>query len=182
MAPTLNAPSPGNYQIGKGIMSFKPAGAADWIDLGNCPEVEFTPTIEQLDHFSSREGIRKKDLIATLEQGGTVRIVMEEFTARNLSLIIMGAIDELAVGGPKVSIMSQEAVSGELRFVGTNDVGPRITAHWYNVQFLPSSGISLISDEWGNMEANAEVLVAPPGHESAGEFGFFQITNIEGYS
>lgn len=49
MPVSLIAPDADNYQVGKGIVSFKPDGAADYIDLGNVAELEYTPNIEKLD-------------------------------------------------------------------------------------------------------------------------------------
>ncbi len=43
MPVSLIAPDADNYQVGKGIVSFKPDGAADYIDLGNVAELEYTP-------------------------------------------------------------------------------------------------------------------------------------------
>lgn len=176
--PTLLSPNTGNYIVGKGIVSFKPEGAADFIDLGNCPSMEFTPNIEKLDHFSSREGTKSKDLSIVLEKGGTLVLTMEEWTARNLSIMLLGTIDELAVGGPEVDIFTESAVVGELKFVATNDVGPKWDFHFYNVSFTPSGALNPISDEWGAMEATADVLVSQTA-PNVGKFGYAKLTNLD---
>lgn len=180
--PTLNAPNIGNYRVGKGIVEFKPEGSPDWVHLGNVPELEVTPEIEELEHFSSMEGIRVKDYVIVLEKSMTIRIVMEEWTAQNLALVLLGPIDVLAPGGPTIRIFASNAVLGELRFTSTNEIGPKWNFHWYNVSFLPASAINPISDEWGQLEANGEVLVAGSSHEHAGEFGIAQLTNLSAVS
>jgi len=175
--PTMESPNVGNLQVGKGIVTFHKTGDAGFRDLGNVTSLVVTPAIETLEHFSSREGVRKKDLVITLEQGGTVTMVMEEFTAYNLSIMTLGSMDEAAVGGPEVEIFAATAITGHLRFVGTNDVGPKITLDLWNVSFTPTGDLQMISDEWNNMEVEGEVLVAADG-ANVGKFGLAKFTNV----
>jgi hypothetical protein len=158
--PSLNSPNPGNYQVGKGIVSFKKEGEGSYRDMGNVAELTLTPDMTTLEHYSSREGTKKKDLVIILEKKAALKIVMEEYTAQNLALMLLGSVDEDAVGGPEVQIFDQAAVSGALRFVGTNEVGPRVTWDLYNVTFTPTGDLGFISDEFGQMEATADVLAA----------------------
>lgn len=175
--PTLTSPNVNNLQVGKGIVSFKKDGEDDYRDMGNVSELTITPEVETLEHFSSRQGTKKKDLVIILEQKCTVKITMEEFTAANLALMVYGNVDEDAVGGPEVQIFANSSVTGQLRFVGTNDVGPKITVDLYNVSFTPSGDLSMISDEFNQMEVEADVLAATSGPNS-GEFGLAKFTNV----
>ena len=59
--------------------------------MGNCTEFEFTPEIEKLDHFSSREGVRTKDKSVVLQKSGTVRLVLDEWSVENLKLAVLGS-------------------------------------------------------------------------------------------
>ena len=173
----MHSPNVGNLMIGKGIVSFQRNGTGDFFDLGNCTSFVVTPEIETLEHFSSRAGIKLKDLEVPLETGGTVKIVMEEFTPHNLALMLMGTYDEGAVGGPEVGIFDATEIVGALRCVGTNDVGPKITIDLYNVSFTPDGDLEMISDEWNNMEVSASVLAATSGSNS-GKFGLAKFTNM----
>ena len=112
MPVSLIAPDADNYQVGKGIVSFKPDGAADYIDLGNVAELEYTPNIEKLDHYSSRAGTRTKDKSVVQTRSGSLRILMEELTAQNLSMLLMGTVDDAAVGGPTIDIMATDSIRG----------------------------------------------------------------------
>lgn len=180
MAPTLISPNTGNYMIGKGIMEFKKAGDPDFRDMGNAPTLEFTPTLETLDHFSSREGTRTKDLKVTLTRSGTLRIILEEFTPDNLAIALLGTIDEAAVGGPEIEIFSVNSVSGELKFTATNDIGPKWDYHYYNVSFNPSAAFGAMSEEWGQIELEGEVLPAAADHATApGKVGIAKLTNLD---
>ena len=178
MPVSLIAPDVDNYAVGKGIVSFKPEGAADYIDLGNVAELQYTPTVEKLDHYSNRAGTRTKDKSIVQTRSGTLRILMEELTAQNLSMLLMGTIDEEAVGGPTIEIMSKDSIRGEVKFVATNDVGPRWDLQFYNVEFSPSGSFNPISDEWNQIVVTGEVLLAPAGHAQAAKIGIAQLTNL----
>lgn len=187
--PKLSSPSTGNYRIGKGILAFKREGAASFRDLGNCISAHIASANEFLEHFSSREGVKKKDLEVVVKQGATFAMTLEEFTAENLALMALGDANEAAVGGPTIELFAQTSIIGELRITATNDVGPRVDAHLFRVSIKPTGDLGFIEDEWGNMEIEAELLVAEAGSGNdtqgapkVGRFGFLQITNVPGYS
>lgn len=177
-APTLLSPNVGNYRIGKGRFEFKREGSVDFRHMGNGPASEFTPSIERLDHFSSMEGVKEKDASIVLERGGQLTLTLEEWTPDNMALAILGTIDEAAVGGPTVEIFDEDAIEGELRFISNNDYGPRWNLTWYRVSFIPSAALSVISDEWSQIEIEAEVLVSQTA-PNVGKFGIAQVTNID---
>ena len=52
------SPNVNNYHIGKGIVSFKEAGASVFADLGNAPKFIYTPTITK-KNISARERASK---------------------------------------------------------------------------------------------------------------------------
>lgn len=158
--PTLASPNVDNLQVGKGIVSFKKTGASVYRDMGNVSGMTITPEVTTLEHFSARQGTKKKDLVIILEQKCAAKITMQEITPDNFSLMVYGAVDEAAIGGPTVEIFANSAITGELRFVGTNDVGPKITVDLYNVSFAPSGDLSMISDEFNAMEVTVDVLAA----------------------
>ena len=144
-----------NYTVGKGIVSFKPAGGASYVDMGNCTEFEFTPEIEKLDHFSSREGVRTKDKSVVLQKSGTIRLVLDEWSVENLKLAVLGS-SAVVSGAEVIQIFDESSVSGSLKFTGTNDIGPKYEWIFSAVDFIPSSALNLISDEWGTIELTGE--------------------------
>lgn len=162
MTITIASPNPDNYVVGKGRIYFQPEGMPGVVTdypVGNVTEFELSPTIEKLDHFSSMEGTRSKDKSIVLEKGLTARIVMEEWTPRNMQLMLIGALDTTDPANVTVDILSENAVAGHLMYVGTNDVGPKWTFDLPSVEFSPSGSLNPISDEWGGMEVTAEVLL-----------------------
>src|SRR6266576_378247 len=145
------APSTDNYVIGKGFLIFKPVGEADFFHLGNVPNFVFTPAVTKLDHFSSQEGTKFKDDSIVTEKTGTVKITMEEFTKRNLGILLMGSVNDADPDNITIDIFSTTALIGELRFYATNDVGPRWRFFLNKVQFTPSGAFNPISEEFANM-------------------------------
>jgi hypothetical protein len=152
----MDTPNINNYYIGKGVLSFEKTGTTGFVDLGNCPEFEWTPTIEKLDHFSAREGVKSKDRTAVLSKAGTVRIVMEEWNAFNLAIALLGEIDTNTSGQEVIEIFGATSIGGKLKFTGTNDVGARFDWLLNKVDFIPGSSISPISEEWGTLEISGE--------------------------
>jgi hypothetical protein len=90
--PDTGAVSPlvSQYYIGKGVVSIQLEGDIAYRDIGNVPTFEFTPDITTLPHFSSRYGVRAKDLEVVTEKNASLNIVMDEFTYDNLMLAFMG--------------------------------------------------------------------------------------------
>lgn len=133
--------------------------------LGNVPEFEFTPNVEKLDHFSSQTGVRTKDKSVVLEASGTLRIVMDELTANNLRLALLGTVSINTAGDEEIDILADVAIAARVKFVGTNDIGRKLTWNFDRVEFAPSSAINMISDEWLSFEVTGEVVAV------AGKFG-----------
>jgi len=83
-----------NYMIGKGKVYFDRHDAngvsTGELHLGNDPVFAETPTVEVLDHFSSMEGIKKKDLSVNLSVGITLKFTLDEISIANLNLALQG--------------------------------------------------------------------------------------------
>lgn len=90
----MESPDTRNYSLGKGILYFDRFDAdgnlAGELDLGNAPACSLTPTVESLDHFSSRQGLREKDLSIEVSLGLTVKFTLDEYSADNLNLALLG--------------------------------------------------------------------------------------------
>lgn len=159
------SPSVNNYYIGKGIVSFKKAGDSAFRDLGNVPVFEFTPSIDKLDHFSSRSGVKKKDRSVAVQKTASVKLTLDEWSAANLALALLGEIDTNTAGQEVIDIFAASSIQGELKFTGTNDVGARFEWHLLSVEFIPGNSVSPISEEWGTLEVTGDVLAV------SGSFG-----------
>lgn len=155
------SPNIGNYVVGRGIgyiklvpPSLNPDGA--YVDCGNITEFTFQVKPTRLDHYSSRVGVRKKDLVVVTEIGATLTMVLEEFTARNLGFAALGA------SSPGfVTVLSEPLIYAAFKFVSTNIVGPVWTYEFPLCIFTPSKAISLLptgSGTWGAMDFEVDVL------------------------
>jgi len=172
---SLTSPDTGNLYVGKGIMSFKATGEPDFRDIGEVPEFELTLEIETLDYFSSRSGIRSKSLSIVIERGGAARWVMNEWTPANVALALMGTVDENGTDGPVFDILSEDAIEGELKFVGTNSQGPNYEVHLHRIRITPTGGIQWIQDaDWGAVEVEGEMLLS----QDTSKFGTVTLTNL----
>lgn len=152
------SPNVQNYHIGKGIVSFKEAGAGVFTDLGNAPSFVYTPTIEKLEHFSSREGVRTKDFTAITQAGATVKFTLDEITGLNLSFFALAEEGTDTDGNITLAGLSKTEFTGDIRVVGTNDIGQQID-FLATVSFVPAGDFSFITaeDEFTVLEIEAEV-------------------------
>jgi hypothetical protein len=154
------SPSVQNYHIGKGIVSFKEAGASVFTDLGNAPSFVYTPNVEKKEHFSSREGVKTKDFTAITEISATIKVTLDEITPENLAMFALG---DLASDGTITGLTKAE-FTGTLKVIGTNDIGQHIG--WEgDISFVPSGDFSFItdSDDFSTLELEAEVQKAVDG-------------------
>jgi hypothetical protein len=115
--------------------------------------------VTQLDHYSSRTGVRVKDFTAVTEVSGTLTMVLEEMTARNVGFALLG----LPTGGPSptpdsIAIFSNLIIYAAVKFVGGNDIGPQYTVEFPLVRLSPSKAWSLIGNTWGTVELEGDVL------------------------
>jgi hypothetical protein len=153
--------------VGKGIGVFKPLGGTTFIDLGNCPAIELSPQFQTLDHFSSRRGVKLRDKRIITEKLAELRIVMEEWAAQNLAILLGADIDNTDPTAPILNIGTLSATTGEFRFYGTNDVGPKWNVVFPSIDFLPTGKLNLISDGIGEMEVTGSMLA----NTDTGSFG-----------
>jgi hypothetical protein len=149
--------------LGKGILKFDrfdaqglPTGLRD---LGNAPNFTIQPVLETLEHFSSREGIKKKDKTVIVSAGLTVKFKLDEYDRKNLALAMMAT-----ESGDILTLLASTTLEGELEFTGTNAVGPKFLVRLWKVSIKPTSEISFIGDAWGEIDFEGEVLSDVTGH------------------
>jgi hypothetical protein len=144
----VTSPDVSNLAVGKGFILFKPTDQSDFFHLGNVPTFTFTPKVTVLDHYSSMAGTKIKDLTIVTEKSGEVKMDLEELTAQNLALLMMGDVgdDGGTPPNPQVQIFSRDSLVGELKFYATNDVGPRWYVDLLSVNLTPAGDFSPIVD------------------------------------
>lgn len=89
-----------NYTLGRGKVYFSRLDATTGLPvafryMGNTPEFNLNIESENLDHFSSDEGIREKDDSVPLEVTRTGTLVCDDIQAENVALFFFGSVDVL---------------------------------------------------------------------------------------
>jgi len=158
--PSNVAPNIGNYFIGRGYAQVMLEGESTFSDLGNITVFEFQVKPTMLPHFSSRVGVRKKDFVAVTELEATLTMSMEEITARNMAMCVLGNVTGSS-NNWSISILSRPQIYAAFRFTGTNSLGAQWMANFPVVLLTPQRAISLISagsGAWGTIDLQADVL------------------------
>ena len=165
------SPNVANYHIGKGIVSFKEAGATTFTDLGNAPKFVYTPAVTKKEHFSAREGVKTKDFTAITQVGATIKIDLDEITGLNLSFFALATSGTDSDGNVTLSGLSKSEFTGEIKVLGTNDIGQQVD-FLATVSFVPSGDFSFITDadDFTVIQIEAEVMKGPDG-----DFGVWTI-------
>jgi hypothetical protein len=170
--PTLQSPNVNNYAVGKGVLLAKKEGDTLYRYMGNVTAMELSPTLETLDHFSAMAGIKSKDKTVILSAGGELVITMEELTADNLALFLLSDVDMTDPDMPVLDIFSEDLVSAAVKYIGTNEIGPRWLMEFNKVDFVPSGTFNPISDEWASLEVTGQLAT------SGGSFGSATLINL----
>lgn len=143
------APNVNNYALLTGTVEVAPVGTDTWRWLGNCPEVEWSPEIDKLEHKSVMGGSRATDLTIVRERKGTLRIVMDEWSDENIQLSMMGTSNT----DGSIEILGEDTISLKVRVTNENEVGPKHVWLFNSVDFVPSGSINLIGgDDFAQME------------------------------
>lgn len=159
---SLVSPNIGNYYIGRGLVSIQLLGETAYTPCGNSPQFEFFAKVTSLDHFSSMTGVKVKDFTAVTEISGELTMVLEEFTARNMGLALLG-LPSNSGGSPLaeneiIDIFADPVIYGSVMFVGANDVGPVWTTTFPLVSLKPSKAIAFIGNTYGTLDLKGDVL------------------------
>ncbi len=87
-------PSPLEYNLGGGkvfLAELEDTGQPkNFRKVGNTPEFTVTVTTESYEHFSTQEGTPTQDLSVIINSGGSVGFSLENFSAENLALFLLG--------------------------------------------------------------------------------------------
>lgn len=94
------SPNTDNYTLGKGVVYFNRQTVATGLytgerDLGNAPAFSFNITLEKLEHFSSRGGLKAKDkdIISQITPG--CAFTLDEINKENLALLTLADLHDV---------------------------------------------------------------------------------------
>lgn len=89
----MDTPNSDNYTLGKGTVAFnrKVSGSyTGYRDLGNAPSLTMNVDISNLDHYSSRSGLRSKDKTVVQEVTPVLNFGLDEITDKNFAMSLLG--------------------------------------------------------------------------------------------
>ena len=156
-----------NYFIGKGDVYFKAVGDPDsaYEHIGNVPKFEVTPKPETKKHYSSMTGTKTLDFVAIVSKEAEVAISVEEFTADNLIVALLG--EQQSDG--TIELLKAKSIERAVQLRGTNDFGAKVELTLNRVFFDVNKAVSLIGDDWGELPLTGQVL--REGNPQTGSFG-----------
>jgi hypothetical protein len=123
---TTGIHDPTEYLIGRAIVKFAELDASgfpkEYRDVGNVSELTSTVESETYDHFSSREGIKERDLRIVLQQDVTLGMTLENINFQNLAIFFSG----------DASLYTNPGIAGfsTVRFVNDDEV---TVNSWYSI-------------------------------------------------
>jgi hypothetical protein len=119
-----NVSSPKNLTILTAAIAFKRDGETNFVDLGEAPSLSWTPNVTTSEYKTSRGAIRSTIREEITEQAADIAITLNEITARNLALAMLGTeadfTQDAAVAATKTIVGG--AVAGTVHDIGVTDL------------------------------------------------------------
>lgn len=160
------SPNVDNYYVGKGILyiaDFPGAGAPSWIDLGNCPRLEYEPTEQVIEHYSSRNKAREQDDETVIMSGYNLSFILDEISVKNMQLFMRAS----KVGTNILRANQSLAQRYALKFVSDNVRGPDIKFEFWKVKLTPNGAFSVLGDDYGTLSFNGKGLSDSANHSTS---------------
>jgi len=115
-----------NYTLGKGVVNFNRKVGGIYTgekDLGNCPEFSFNISLEKLDHYSSRGGLKAKDKEVVSQISPSISFTLDEISAANVALLTMADIKTIVQAKGSVSAETHKAYKGTKVVLDNRKIG-----------------------------------------------------------
>jgi hypothetical protein len=164
---------------GRGILYIAPWSGttppedADYVDVGNCPSFEVEPTRETRPHYSSRSGLRTRDLNPTVQTEYNITFDLDEIAASNLAKFFMGS---LSAASRTIAAMQNYEQEWALKLITDNPIGPNQIYYFWRVTLGPNGPLQLIGDEYLVMSFTGEGLSDTENHSTTPLFDVKSIT------
>jgi len=161
----------GILYIGDWNGTTPPTDPGDYYEVGNCPSFEAEPVIERRPHYSSRSGLRVKDLNPVVQTEYNIMFEVDEMGAQNLAKFFLGSISATK----RISGMQNADAEYALKFISDNPVGPNTIYRFWRVTLGPNGPLQLIGDEYLSMSFTGEGLADTANNPSN---PYFEITAV----
>lgn len=119
-----------NYTLGRGKIEFGQFKPGTQIPrgeryFGNTPEFGISAEQENLDHYSSDEGVRKKDESVLLQLDYTGSLTTDHISPENMAIFFLGEASKVTtVAATAVAFSFDEIEQGLTYQLGTSDATP----------------------------------------------------------
>ena len=120
------SPDVQNYHIGKGIVSFTGGGRLDLHRPWQLSVVRVLARGRKEGTLLVTRGYQDKRFHRHHPVAATVKFTLDEITAANLSFFALGDVDTTVPGAITINGLSKTEFTGELKVVGSNDIGQKI--------------------------------------------------------
>ncbi|MCQ4311689.1 hypothetical protein NAV33_07245 [Pseudomonas stutzeri] len=130
-----------NYTLGRGQIQFGQFKPGTQIPrgeryFGNTPEFGISAEQENLDHYSSDEGVRKKDESVLLQLDYTGSLTTDHISPENMAIFFLGEASKVTtVAATAVEFSFDEIEQGLSYQLGTSDATPSGVRKVANVTF-----------------------------------------------
>jgi hypothetical protein len=164
------SPDTANYRIPAAAVAIKKSTDIDYVDAGNLVNFVYTPSVTKKEHFSGRVGIRAKDFTAVTQVAASIKATLDENTARNVAMFLLGAVDTNTDGDEIIDPLTAPNLTVDIKLTATNTVGPMIDFEG-NVTISPSGDFNLMADN----DDFAQIPLVADVNKKDGRYGRFTI-------
>lgn len=126
------SPDTSNYCLGKGVLYFDQLVGAVYTgerDLGNATDFSFNVSVDKLEHFSSRGGLKAKDKSVISQVTPGIKFTLDEINKENLAMLSLGTISEVTQSAGSVVAESLNAYVGKRLVLAHRSIGTYTIAH-----------------------------------------------------
>jgi hypothetical protein len=139
----------------------------DLVEIGNCPTLEVEPIVEKAPHYSSRSGLRLKDLDPVVQTEYTLTFECDEIAAGNLARLMMGTLNEQS---KVIAGLQNTAAEYYIKFVSDNPIGPNMIFYFWRVSITPNGPLALIGEDYLVQSFTGEGLADTANHAASPYF------------
>ena len=142
-------PSTQHYSILKGRLFWRGENDTHYRALGNAPSLEYEPSVETRDHYSDMTPVRTKDRSTLVETSATLSIELDEITASNLALALLGEAADFTQSQLTSQTQQIDLAPGAVIDTGhTNISNVDVVGYTENVDFVvyPEPGVVVFTE------------------------------------
>lgn len=172
-----SSPSTTLYTLGRGVLKIAPwsgatpPSAGAYVDVGNASKFDVEISEEELDHYSSRTGLKTLDKSVTLQAGYTATFDLDEVSVANMAKFLRGTLE-----GNVIHALTALTKEYGLIFTTDNPAGENQTWELWRSKLTPGGAFSLIGDDWSKMSFMAKGLADVSNHAATPYFDVTWVT------